>query len=110
MLTEADRKWLDARSHDSLGECRKCGYRDEQGCSFVPRLYCEWCYLEHENQDWADAAEFEARVAKRMVLPPPCRGIGECVEPSPHITCEACHLKYARITVEAKMEAESAGR
>ena len=72
MLTEKDRKWLEERKEKHF-LCRNCTHThvDKTHCQYVPPYYNQWCYLFAENQDWEDCAEFEARVAKRVLLLPP---------------------------------------
>lgn len=51
-----------------------------------------------------DAAEFEARVAKKAVE---LQGIIDlCEDVCPKISCEWCHLKEARLKVEEEMDRE----
>lgn len=103
MLTEAEKKWLKEKRVRNecfvrcytVGNCMLCSGQ-------------KTCYLW--PNDFKDAAEFEARVAKRVLLLPPCAGLGECVEPNIRLSCEECRLKHARLAVEKEMEAESAGR
>lgn len=65
-----------------------------------------------KSDDYKDAAEFEARVAQRLVrnMSWPCyvsscpEGRGKDID---YLICskeEWCHMKYARLAVEAEMD------
>ena len=104
MLTEAEKKWLEERKSSLRYACHSCKFKGEGGCFYVPPIEREWCYLDHVNQDWADAAEFEARVSRIMALylgAPPC-GVGTCN--NPNFLCPECRLKHARLKAEQEME------
>lgn len=114
MLTYAERKWLQDRENVPLFQCEKyCEYHAEKGsyseCTYSPALSQEWCKNDAGNQDWKDAAEFEARVASLLAQKEgawePCSythcphgavvNVEECVQ---------CRIKHARIAVEKEME------
>ena len=112
MLTEAEKKWLEKRKPPTVKPW--CTTADDNFCSHckqydidcVPWFRNTGDCPTHRGGDFRDAAEFEARVAKRLLLLMPCAGVGECVEPATTLTCDACHLKHARLAVEAEMEKE----
>lgn len=111
MLTEAEEKWLERRkvlcTHCDLiarGFCK--GEKNKTSCKLWEDLHCENPVSGYKAfQSMQDAAEFEARVALELTdydasyrppCPDNCRSIRNCRE---------CHLMYARIAVEAEMEA-----
>ena len=116
MLTDKDREWLEKREKRGAYYCYHCtDGRIHFECKDV------WnspnnCPLE-DAQDFRDAAEFEARVAAKLVsnnfpcrycpdfriatkCPLTTRGTVTDYGPFP------CLLRQARLTVEAEMEQE----
>ena len=113
-------EWLERRK---VGMCCRCVhyYTDITDCG----IGCQWiankdfpmlqCFrFRHEDYtiekgDWADVAEFEARVAARLaglkVEELPCYPNFLCPYSAKLIgSCKACHIKYARLAVEQEME------
>lgn len=111
MLTNEERKWLQERGDSPLFQCEKyCEYHVGKDsyfeCTYSPALSQEWCKNDAGNQDWKDAAEFEARVAAYIafwsqIMSCPTRA--GCKAQS-ILECVACWLKHARIVVEKEME------
>ena len=74
----------------------------------------EWCKNDAGNQDWKDAAEFEARVAIYLAKSP-CLTCPDNPRNCPRNNSpdkgrpffEACRMKHARIAVEQEMEREA---
>lgn len=74
----------------------------------------EWCKNDAGNQDWKDAAEFEARVAVYLAKSP-CLTCPDNSRNCPRKNSpekgrpffEACRIKHARIAVEKEMEQEA---
>lgn len=74
----------------------------------------EWCKNDAGNQDWKDAAEFEARVAVYLAKSP-CLTCPDNPRNCPRENTpekgrpfwEACRMKHARIAVEQEMEQEA---
>lgn len=126
MLTQNEKNWLEERQNICL-RCRdreycrtgkRHGYNTKD-CRFwkitVPGSFS----LRYPENNYKDVAEFEARVAAELATIrmeinwgenfsccPPTMTRREC-STEPSIDCQWCHLKYARIAVEAKMEAEN---
>lgn len=74
----------------------------------------EWCKNDAGNQNWKDAAEFEARVAVYLAKSP-CLTCPDNSRNCPRKNSpekgrpffEACRIKHARIAVEKEMEQEA---
>lgn len=110
MLTEKEKRWLEFRKN----VCFRCKKR-RQTCSLQLRDDClKVGYPIRDlammfQPDYADAAEFEARVAARLAG---AWAIGEDMCFNNHCQlfdkdrCTACYLKNARIAVEEEMENE----
>lgn len=105
-LTKKEWYWLKNRQIDET-PCLIAGWK---WCREVCKVKCKLV------PDWKDVAEFEARVAKRLVYPAqPCAckeacplglsGNGECSRFSR--SAGWCNLKHARLEVEEEMEKES---
>lgn len=111
-LTEQEREWLERRknicarcSTSYRGRPYFCGrWRDGKCIDFDPKSCID------ENVDFEDAAEFEARVAQRLVqnISWPCyAGLCPGGKDMDWQICpkeEWCHMKYARIAVEQEMD------
>ena len=118
MLTEAEKKWLEERR---AGLCVRCAAYDDCPMIKSADFRVETCYrFRHEDYtiekgNFEDAAEFEARVAAKLVsnnfpcrycpdfyvatkCPMTTRGTYTDYGPFP------CLLRQARLTVEAEME------
>jgi len=113
-LSENEKEWLERRKnicarcfHSHRGRPYFCGnWRYGKCIDFDPRSCTD------EIVDFEDAAEFEARVAQRLVqnISLPCYA-GLCTELKEidWQICpknEWCLMKYARLAVEAEMEAK----
>jgi hypothetical protein len=119
MLTDAERKWLQERENVPLFQCEKyCEYHVGKNsyfeCTYSPALSQEWCKNDAGNQDWKDAAEFEARVAVYLAKSPcltcpdnPRNCPRENTPEKGRPFLEACRMKHARIAVEQEMEQEA---
>ncbi len=124
MLTETEKKWLEERE---VGMCCRCVhyYTDITdcgvGCQWIankefPMLQCFRFKNEGytiEKGDWADVAEFEARVAARlatMICDRFCADILNnkvcCRGHDDRSGMYVCRLKHARLAVEEEMECE----
>lgn len=107
MLDDKTLEWLEERewAKGVLGNysCMKCQYR-------VPDdLLCIFRRCPKENENFRDAAEFEARVAAKLAnydYTDPCLGKRHCPYAGKGWTCRRCNLKQARLAVEAEMEQE----
>lgn len=113
MLTEAEIEWL--RRRESL--CERCGKK--QTCGFPKAgniVKCSCCWFEEKasgNDDYRDAAEFEARVAEKLaksicVVCPENKN-GRCPTRQNYAQradIEACRMRHARIAVEKEMDSE----
>lgn len=109
MLTERERKWLRGR------ELRAAPCDNE-----LPGIICDCCVeiigtVCPLKPDYADAAEFEARVAEKLTLKEPCplpenADLDDCPyfteDDGSAFSCRWCRLKRARITVEEEMSNE----
>lgn len=124
MLTEKDKAWLEKRAVESCDTCK------------TPRRYCALC-CRHQKygaalrdmfslsgltlfvfmEGYREAAEFEARVAAKLVSNNfPCRGCPDfLIATKCPITTRGtdtdygpfpCLLRQARLAVEAEMEKE----
>ena len=106
MLSEAEKKWLHRRKNlDDHTFCWHCP-TGKKGFPCTDWLY-HLCPTQCSNQDFEDAAKFEARVAIELTRCHDdltgCNGFdGTCHEET--LTCLACRLKHARLAVEAEME------
>lgn len=117
MLTQNEKNWLEEREKRpvpcSLNESWNWCLNICSGQTLPLRPSCPMV------PDYRDAAEFEARVAAELATVrieinwgedfsccPPTMTHREC-STEPSIDYQWCHLKYARIAVEAKMEAEN---
>lgn len=108
MLTDKERKWLENRND----VCFRCS-KNKRTCSQALRKIClDICFPIKDRtlmkeQDYCDAAEFEARVAERLAG---AWAIGEDMCFNNHCQlfdkdrCTACYLKNARIAVEQEMD------
>ena len=116
MLTEQEKKWLEFRKN----VCFRCKKR-RQTCSLQLRDDClKVGYPIRDlammfQPDYADAAEFEARVAEKLTLKEPCplpenADLDDCPysyfieDEESAFSCRWCRLKRARIAVEQEME------
>lgn len=113
MLTEQEREWLERRKCT----CNSCAVKKcVRNCRGLVYGDCEWFEVKGikgiMRENFRDAAEFEARVAQRLVrnMSWPCyvsscpEGRGKDID---YLICskeEWCHMKYARLTVEAEMD------
>ena len=103
----SEEKWLGRRAANEMAfDAFFCPHCSQFNVERDPYLgHCDddtHCPLA--NQDFRDAAEFEARVALELTdydasyrpsCPDNCRSIRNCRE---------CHLMYARLAVEAEMD------
>lgn len=108
MLTDKERKWLENRND----VCFRCS-KNKRTCSQALRKICLDILFPIKDrtlmkeQDYCDAAEFEARVAERLAG---AWAIGEDMCFNNHCQlfdkdrCTACYLKNARIAVEQEMD------
>lgn len=111
-LTESEKKWLDARAAaNRIAECYSCllcEWREKQG------IACLFRECQRFNENYRDAAEFEARVAVYLAKAPcltcPDNPQGGCstrkLNSYGRAHVEACRLKHARLAVEEEMEKE----
>ncbi len=125
MLTDAELKWLEERQNiclrcRDLKYCRtgkKHGY-NTRNCRFWKITVLGPFSLAYPNDNYKDAAEFEARVAAKLAIArmevnwdddfsccPPETGERECSKK--RLDCQWCWLKNARLAVESDMEAEN---
>ena len=103
-LTEQERAWLERRKNLCL-RCRRredCRVGTRHGYNAEDCRFWEFC----RNEDYKDAARFEARVARELTNPvgdymPFCMP-GNCYFHERH-NCRECRLMHARIAVEAEM-------
>lgn len=117
MLTEADKKWLHRRKKlDDHTFCWHCP-TGKKGFPCTDWLY-HLCPTQCSNQDFEDAAEFEARVAAKLAQGVsygelPCGADPDCpdkgmdkynTKETPTLGCRMCVLRAARLEVETKME------
>lgn len=111
MLTEAEKKWLEERR---AGLCVRCAAYDDCPMIKSADFRVETCYrFRHEDYtiekgNFEDAAEFEARVAAKLAS-----DVATYFElkdgvrlPLPWRKQKFLRLRYARLAVEAEMEAE----
>lgn len=105
MLTDSEREWLNSRRSDLVSPgayfCGQC----EVQCFTLEKP----CPLQITGKNWRDAAEFEARVAKRLAFmavnrneESPCNKR----EPCDPVSCYSCWIKTARLEVEEEMDAQ----
>ena len=104
MFTEDEIEWL--RRGESL--CERCGKK--QTCGFPKAgniVKCSCCWFEEKasgNDDYRDAAEFEARVQKWLMYQYEkvfqCKDVSGGFMPS-----RETMLMFARLAAEAEMEA-----
>lgn len=118
MLTEAEKKWLRNRKFETCENCK------------THRLFCDRCNHIHHGNVWAwdrftlsglnvettyeelkDAAEFEARVAHKLLFIDTTHGCkavftSECPIVDDGGCSLFCRLKLARLFVEEEMEKE----
>jgi len=116
MLTEQEKRWLEFRKN----VCFRCKKR-RQTCSLQLREDCRKAGYAIRDlamvipPDYADAAEFEARVAEKLTLKEPCplpenADLDDCPysyfieDEESAFSCRWCRLKRARITVEEEMD------
>ena len=109
MLTENEREWLERRERHEYPFCISCGAVQTavDGTGYCYPI--ENCPLEARIEDWQDATEFDANVAKRLAFmavnrneESPCNKR----EPCDPVNCYSCWLKTARLSVEEEMENE----
>lgn len=111
MLNEAKHCWLANRGwvQTCLGShsCGLCLYRDPDD------LLCVFRVCPKFNDDFRDAAEFEARVAAKLTDEPPYAfGFCQLCKYNTHgcrnlrMKLTQCRLKHARLAVEEEMEKE----
>lgn len=94
MLTDAEKQWLE----------------DRHAIQFATGNFLHEPYLKNECDDYRDAADFEARVARELTEPngdymPFC--MPEDCDFHDLKNCRACRLKFARLAAEAEMDAQS---
>lgn len=128
MLTQNEKNWLEERQNICLRCCdrkycrtgKRHGYNTTD-CRYWKITVFESYSLRYPDGNYKDAAEFEAAVAAKLATErmainwgddlsccPPEMAERECLKKaSQNPDCQWCHLKYARIAVEAKMEAEN---
>lgn len=104
----SEEKWLERRAANEMAfDAFFCPHCSQFNVERDPYLgHCDddtHCPLA--NQDFQDAAEFEARVAVLLTdrdapYVPPCHIV--C---NHRRKCRACRLMYARLAVEAEMDA-----
>lgn len=110
MLTEAEKKWLETR----LQNLKVSGWFSCTEGELIPLVNF---HRKHLNSDWQDAAEFEARVAAKLVSNNfPCRNCPDfLIGTKCPITTRGsdtdygpfpCLLRQARLAVEEEMEKE----
>lgn len=113
-LSEKEKEWLERRAANEMAfDAFFCPHCSQFNVERDPYLgHCDddtHCPLA--NQDFQDAAEFEARVAQRLVqnISWPCyAGLCPGGKDMDWQICpkeEWCHMKYARIAAEAEMDA-----
>ena len=107
MLDKNTIKWLEERK-DKHHKCRICTHLngDKTFCQYVRAFLGGWCYFDSENQDWQDAAEFEARVAAKLA-----DDVESFFEIKDFVSNPISwkentflRLKYARLDVEKEMD------
>lgn len=122
MLAETDMKWLHRRKNVKDGTfCLHClGGKNGFPCPDWIRYFCP----TDGGQDYKDAAEFEARVSKKLAQGVsygelPCGAEPDCpdkhmdkynTKETPLLGCQMCVLRAARFEIEAKMEEEGGER
>lgn len=116
MLTDKERKWLENRND----VCFRCS-KNKRTCSQALRKICLDILFPIKDrtlmkeQDYCDAAEFEARVAEKLTLKEPCplpenADLDDCPysyfieDEESAFSCRWCRLKRARIAVEEEMK------
>ncbi len=112
-LSEQEREWLERRKIlcnrcVKAAWCRtgeKHGYNTERCRFWELKVPNQSILLGSLEEDFRDAAEFEARVAVLLTdldapYVPPCHIV--C---NHRHKCRACRLMYARLAVEAEMDA-----
>ena len=110
-LTESEKVWLEERKQyiqQSSSEtfCKYCYYVKE-----VPKGWAcdaDICPTDKRDNDYSDAAEFEALVAAKAVKLKadalPCYPNKLCPYKAQQIgSCHACYLRHARLLAEATM-------
>jgi hypothetical protein len=116
MLTEAEKKWFRERRHENCETCKthhllcdRCSHIHPWNVWAWDRFTLSGLNVETTYNELKEAAEFEARVAVKLV--------GElqyeCVCPScqynthgcrtARMSYNQCRLKHARLAVEAEM-------
>lgn len=115
MLTEAEKNWMRRRevlcTHCDLIARGLCQGHNKTSCSHWDRFHCNNPVKRYKAfQEMQDAAEFEARVAEKLVRNI-CYNCSDAPEgcPSafeyPRRTGERCRLMHARLAAEAEMDA-----
>lgn len=114
MLTEKEKRWLEFRKN----VCFRCS-KNKRTCSQALRKICLDIGFPIKDrtvmkeQDYCDAAEFEARVAEKLTLEEPCplpenADLDDCPyfteDDGSAFSCRWCRLKRARIAVEEEMD------
>jgi hypothetical protein len=116
MLNAQEKEWLERRKN-LCNRCAKaawCRIRDKHGynterCRFWEIKVPNQGFLGRFDEDFKDAAEFEARVAETL-LRRTCFNCPDCPDDCPtsfehpRRTGKDCRLKRARLAVEAAME------
>lgn len=115
MLTEAEKNWMRRREGYLKHYCRHCQFFKPYDAPHVIPGYCQgdsWCCPVVGKDilySFQDAAEFEARVAEKLVRnicyncsdePEGCPSAFEY----PRRIGERCRLMHARLAVEAEMD------
>ena len=103
MLTKTEKKWIVARQQN----VEKSGWNS---CESGELRHLVEFHHKILQSDWKDAAEFEARVSKEVLnlttYTKACNLPIDC----PNMSCKACLLRHARISVEVEMEKETANK
>lgn len=117
MLTDKDREWLEKRAVESCDTCKTprrlcalCCRHQKYGAALRDWFSLSGLKLFVFTDEYRDAAEFEARVAATIARGEfyrPCHSVDieKCAYPVEGNCC-VCHIKYARLAVEAEMEQE----